>query len=67
MPKENDYRIQRKSRIIPGKTLTLYKLEESPDAMLRYRAVEILRARGMREGEAHRYLNSLEYAPTRGG
>lgn len=68
MANENDYYIRRKSRIIPGKILTLYKLEESSDSLLRHRAIELLKTkRGMTEREASAYLRSLEYVPTRGG
>lgn len=63
-----DYYIRRKSRIIPGKVLTLYKLEESTDSLLRHRAIELLKnERGMSERQAQAYLRSLEYVPTRGG
>ncbi len=65
---ENDYYILTQSRIIRGKFIKKFKLDESPDSMLRDAAVEFLISqRGMSRQEADQYLNSLPYVPTRGG
>jgi hypothetical protein len=64
---ETDYYILRASRIIPGKFIKLYKLDESSDSMLRDKAIETLKNRGLTIREASDYLESLEYVPTRGG
>lgn len=65
---ENDYYILRGSRIIRGKYIKLFKLDESPDSLLRDKAVKLLiERRGLTFTQANDYLNSLEYVPTRGG
>lgn len=65
---ENDYFILRGSRIIRGKYIKLFKLDESPDSLLRDEAVKLLiERRSLTFKQANDYLNSLEYVPTRGG
>jgi hypothetical protein len=61
-----DHYILRASRIIPGKKIKLYVLDESTDALLPHAALLVLKKRGMTDSQARAHLRKLHYVHTRG-